>query len=74
MAEEGAGVDLTPVQSTNLSHVGRCADGHLYVRFHRGGEYRYVGEADAHHAALISAESPGRYLNHNGLRGKKWPE
>jgi KTSC domain-containing protein len=48
--------------SSNVKEVGQCADGHLYVRFHTGGLYRWDGLAAQHHDALRDDYSPGRYV------------
>lgn len=52
----------TKHKSSNVAEVGKCADGHLYVKFHKGGVYRWDGMAE-HHAALVDDFSPGRYVN-----------
>lgn len=53
--------------SSNVAQVGKCDDGHLYVRFHGkdgapGSVYRWDGLAGQHHDALKGDFSPGRYV------------
>ncbi len=60
-----ASIKWFPVSSSNVEAVGRCDDGHLYVRF-KGSPpsvYRYDGAAKTHYDAMISAESVGRYVH-----------
>lgn len=64
---------FTPIpRSSNVKEVGRCDDGHLYVRFLNGRLYRWDGMAGEHHDAMISAGS-GTYLK-NLPKGVKVPE
>lgn len=64
---------FTPVASSNVREVGRDDDGHLYVRFHNGGLYRWDNHANQHHDPMINSNSPGRYLQHMP-KGVKVPE
>lgn len=72
---------MQEVTSSNVHSVGRDDDGHLYVRFRGAGGvpgsvYRYDGVADAHHDALLSSNSPGKYFHGHvkSLRGTKIDE
>lgn len=48
----------TKHKSSNVAEVGKCADGHLYVKFHSGAVYRWDGLAGDHRDALIDDFSP----------------
>jgi len=50
-------------QSSTIDEVG-AADGNLLVRFNSGKLYRYIGAAE-HCAAMLTAESAGKYFNAN---------
>ena len=57
----------TKHKSSNVKEVGKCDDGHLYIRFHGkdgapGALYRWDGMAADHRDALIDDFSPGRYV------------
>lgn len=50
-----------PLKSSNLAACD-YANGDLLVRFKGGGEYRYRGVPEEVYQGLLTAESPGRYL------------
>lgn len=64
---------MTQLNSTSIAEVGHDGTA-LYVRFvgkgnAPGGLYRYAGVPATHHAALLSADSAGRY-HAAQIRGK----
>ncbi len=60
----------TKHKSSNVAEVGKCDDGHLYVKFHNGGVYRWDGMAE-HYLGLLDDFSPGRYVNRMLPKGVK---
>lgn len=54
----------TAVQSSNVKSVGFDREQQLMeVEFHSGGIYQYADVKPGEYAALLAAESKGRYLN-----------
>jgi hypothetical protein len=58
----GNTLTMTPVTSSNIAAVGHDGSA-LYVQFQNGGLYRYPSVGADHHAALLSASSPGQYFH-----------
>jgi hypothetical protein len=59
--------ELIAPLSTNIHGIG-AADGALFLRFPAGKVYRYTSTAedmDAHGAAMLKAESAGKYFAQN---------
>ena len=60
---------LHAVESSNISHVGHCADSNcLYIRFN-SGLYRHEGVPADLHQQLMDAESKGKFY-HQNIKGK----
>lgn len=56
-------VDMIPVKSSDLRAVGYNPQTQtLYVDFHSGGRYMYSGVPASEHAALMIADSKGKYF------------
>jgi len=54
------------VQSSVIATIGYSrSDQTLEVQFHTGRVYQYEGVPPEQHAALMAAESIGRYFNEN---------
>ena len=54
------------VRSSVIAGIGYTAsDKTLEVQFHNGRVYQYKGVPPEQHAALMAAESIGRYFNEN---------
>lgn len=62
----GQGIERTPVASSNLAAVGYDARAQvLEIEFLHGGCYRYFDVPKSIFAALMSAESKGRFFSTN---------
>lgn len=56
-------VDLKPVNSSNISHIGYDASSkEMHVTFSSGSTYSYAGVEPEHHGAFVSAESIGSHF------------
>ncbi|MEK0448884.1 MAG: hypothetical protein RL088_1152 [Verrucomicrobiota bacterium] len=65
-----APIERVPVDSSNLKSVGFDEKSRvLEIQFHHGGIYRYHDVPAETHAALMKAESKGRYFQTN-IRNK----
>ena len=65
-----APIERVPVDSSNLKSVGFDEKSHvLEIQFHHGGIYRYHDVPAETHAALMKAESKGKYFQTN-IRNK----
>ncbi len=63
-------MDLKPINSTMISHAGfDPSAGVLAIRFHSGTEYHHTGVSAEKYAALLKAESAGKFYN-DQVRGK----
>lgn len=59
---------MTGVKSTNIEAVGYQPESRaMHVRFKKGGLYKYEDVAPHTHAALMSADSPGKHFAQNIL-------
>lgn len=56
------GVDFVEVESSNIHSIG-WTNSLLYVKFHRGGVYRYNDVPKVIFDDMLQAESMGKYLN-----------
>ena len=54
--------EMKPVRSSNVAAVG-YEDGTLYVEFLSGATYAYEGVDEAAYQDMLTASSPGSYLN-----------
>lgn len=55
--------DMIPVKSSDLRAVGYDPRSQiLYIDFHSGGRYMYSGVPVSEHAALMAADSKGKYF------------
>jgi hypothetical protein len=57
------------VESSNVDRVGWDKSGNMYVMFHGGGTYAYLGVSRQRAVAAAYAASVGRYL-HRKIKGK----
>ena len=58
------------VESTSIASIGYArAARALEIEFRGGAVYRYVGVPESVHAALLAAESKGRYFSQH-IRGR----
>lgn len=56
-------MDLVPVQSTNLSHIGYDPDTMtMQIQFRSGGLYAYANVEPDTYNAMMSSGDPGRYF------------
>lgn len=59
-------MNMQPVNSSNISHVGYDHErGVLGVQFKGGGLYHYHGITPQHYSAFLSAPSLGSHLHTN---------
>lgn len=58
----------TRIASTNINTIGYDGAA-LFIRFNHGGVYRYDGVPAHTHAALLEAESAGKFF-HAEIKGK----
>ena len=56
-----AGVQLTPVKSSNIAKLG-WHDGVLHVEFSNGGRFSYSGISNAAYNELLGAKSIGAHF------------
>lgn len=55
-------MQMIPVQSSNLASVG-YENRTLYIAFHSGGLYSYVGVPESLYRELLSAPSKGKFFH-----------
>ena len=59
-------MERSPVSSSNIRSVGYDSESSiLEVEFNNGSVYQYVGVPRAEFDGLMSAASPGTYINEN---------
>jgi hypothetical protein len=57
-------MDRAPVTSSTIRSIGYDTGASLLeVEFKSGAIYRYAGVPVMHHRGILSADSPGKYLN-----------
>ena len=63
-------MDRTPVKSSNVDSVGYDPEtSTLEIQFKSGGVYQYAGVDPDTHQSLMGAESIGRFVNQNIVKG-----
>lgn len=63
-------MELTPVESSNISAVG-WEDEVLEIEFNKGGKYRYYGVPEEIYKAMMAAPSKGKFF-HSRIRPKQY--
>lgn len=59
-------MEMTPVDSSNLSSVGYDTEtGTLRIQFNNGRTYEYYGVPESEYYNLLNASSKGQYANQN---------
>lgn len=57
-------MDLKPIESSNLKAIGHDAEAkELHIEFQGGSVFAYDGVTEELHAALMAAESKGKFFH-----------
>lgn len=68
------GIELQPVESSNIEAVGHdAATNTLHVRFKSGATYHLANVTPEQHQAMISADSIGSHYHKNFRGNRKHP-
>lgn len=68
-------MDRKPVKSSNIASIGyHPATKTLEIEFKNGSVFQYNNIEQSHHAALMTADSPGgHFAKHIRVHAKKFP-